>query len=229
MMDVFFCFGQHYADQFTRVGSVIGRSIPVGSPILNEKFDLIRSAWAEDIDILMIDQTTRSLRRHSKAAYDSLVKLLENLAAFMKAHHKTAVRYQLRDYEDKSEREETVALLERFKISWLDNTGHYESYENMARSQLVLTMWSTMGYEALAIGKKVLFCNYTGDPALSVAAVPEIQEIDPSYASFERKIKDLLARPIPAEVKREAALRQRYFDGNASGRIAQTIKKYLDQ
>ena len=85
---------------------------------------------------------------------------------------------------------------------------------------------ATDGFEALAMGKKALFCNYTGDPMFTMSGSDEIQLTDPGYALFKKTIDRIMNDPAGFRGD-DIRCRQRFFDGNTPARIGAAVNRYV--
>lgn len=231
LVDRYLVFGEAYARILRRVGVQARAWDAVGSPGLDETHarlkPLLDAPQAPRWDVLMLDQGVRpfnGLSPRTGAGLDALVRRFAELA-----HREPGLRlaYQLRWYDPTGPvREPTIAALREVLgpgMALLPNDGKGESYENCLRARLVLTFQSTLGYEAMLLGRKVLFANFTGDPAETVCPDPRFQLEDPDggYDRFAAKVKELLAlelREVPA-VARE----RNVFDGRMGERIAAAL------
>jgi hypothetical protein len=136
----------------------------------------------------------------------------------------------LRGYQGQAEHrrllDETQKRLLTEPITFLENTGGGEGYANAARARLVLTLCSTLGFEAFFCGpnKKTLFVNYAGNPFLYCSLDPRYQLYgeDADYAAFERRVDELLALEIP-EPPAVAKDQHETPDGKVGERIANIL------
>lgn len=69
------------------------------------------------------------------------------------------------------------------------------TYGHMARSELILSVYSTAALEAFGWGKKVLLCNYTGMDSYGFPLPEECVATRLDYGVFERKVLTLLKMP----------------------------------
>lgn len=230
MMDRYFLFGEAYAEAMRAVRVKARDFKSVGAMCLDERFGLYQAETAggppeNRYDVLYIDQGVHPHNGIDKRVSDSMLLILDNLAAYRRAHPAVRVAYQLRDYGPQTRAREAVTTLLRERYPdfiVLDNdSSKGDSYRNILRSNLVMTFESTLGLEALRMGKKVCFVNYSGDPTETICEDPAFQLEDAAadYGRFERKVSELLAMPLSG-VPSVAHRYHEHFDGRLQQRIA---------
>lgn len=233
MMDRYLVFGEAYAEAMRAV-RVSARSFePVGALCLDERHGLFLEASAAgrapaEFDILFVDQGVYPWNGIDRRVCDSMRRILDNLSAYGLARPGVRIAYQLRDYGAKAAaREAVLALLrERHKgfIVLENDSLAGTSYRNILRSELVMTFESTLGLEALRMGRKACFVNYSGDPSENVCEDARFQLDDESadYGRFERKVDELLQMPMTAPPP-VASRYHHAFDGRLQERLAEAI------
>ena len=97
------------------------------------------------------------------------------------------------------------------KVSVIDyDRSAFSTYKAMDSSSVIISFSSTAAIEAYGWGKKVLFCNYSGNPGLSMS-IPEICCTDiPEYDSFRNRLQTLIEMD-DAEYDRQTVKNRRYY------------------
>lgn len=235
LMDSYQVFGPAYARILGEIKVKAGRFLTVGAFGLNERYELVQQARARNdevlYDVLFIDQGIHPFNGMNQRSNQGLWKILELLARFKKEHPACRMAYQLRYYAPEAARAKSAvieALQTRFEngITLLDNKSQGESYVNSLRSELVVTFESTLGFEAMMLGRKAFFVNFSGDPAETLCADPRFQLEDASadYCCFSTRLKELLELKI-SEIPAVARERHYAFDGRVQERIASLLNE----
>lgn len=231
--DHYFMFGEHYIAQMKALRSRVGRYEAVGSLGLNEQHALIEAERTRvlpvEYDVLMIDQGIFPYNGASESFGRALDKLRGNLNELKRRRPKIRVAYQLRRYAVASVNDAVLAALKRVfteDVRLIPGDEPGRSYRSMLRAELTLTFESTMGFEALRLGRKALFANYSGDPAETLCPDPRFQLVDEAadYGLFERKVDELLAFRLD-EIPAAAIARHHAFDGKVQQRISAAIER----
>ncbi|MBI5247331.1 MAG: hypothetical protein HY923_09120 [Elusimicrobia bacterium] len=229
LVDRYFTSGSVYAENLKRLKAVARVYQSVGAPYINEYYEALRplldARQPPLYDLLFIDQGVYPHNGLNERSGRSLETIFRHLNEFKKRHPSARVVYQLRYWGfNAAKKEALLKILARDfteNIPLLENTGHGESYRNIIRSELVMTFESSMGFEAMAMGRKAVYVNFSGDPAESLCPDPRFQIDDPSgdYAGFEKKIEELLRLKLDGV---PAVARERHFafDGKVQERMA---------
>lgn len=234
MMDLYFVFGPAYERILRSIGTDCPEFVPTGALCLNYHHDTIAAARARGgellHDVLMIDQGIFPYNGLNERSGRSLETMMERLGEFKRKHPGLRVGYQLRKYHPEQADLKRL-LLETLRrrcgdgVAILDNDDGVQSYRAVLRSEVVLTFESTLGFESLMLGRKTLFCNFSGDPNETLCADPAFQHEDPAadYGRFEAKLLALLAAPPLAAPPAVAAERHFATDGRVQERIAERL------
>ena len=203
--DRYFLFGPKFIEIMKGLKADVGRYEPVGALCLNQRYGLYLEETSRGVpetryDVLFVDQGV-SPHNGTPAYYtEALLRILENLAKFHRLHPGVRLFYQLRHYDEASRfhQEAVLAMLNgRFPgvFGVLGNDGRGESYRNILHANLTVTFESTLGFEALMLGRKALFVNYSGNPGETMCSDERYQIEDPSadYGRFEEAVTRLLA------------------------------------
>lgn len=228
-MDFYFVFGAAYEEILRKIGVLAEEFPSVGALCLNERFGLVQAeqgrAAAPEWDILFVDQGFLPFHGFNSRSEAALVALIRHLGLLKTRHPEFRVAYQLRPYgTDAAQKRHVLSELDGMlppDVARLDNAGAGESYRNIIRSRLVLTFESTLGFEALMLGRPVLFVNYSDDPAETICPDRRFQHEDPTadYGAFERRVLELLKISL-GEIPAAARDRHHAFDGRVQERIA---------
>ena len=237
MTDRYFVFGQAQVKILKDLRVRAKQFEPVGALYLNEYFDQLRDDFQrkdEDClyDILFVDQSIYPFNGFTKRSGQALEKILEHLNELKRRHPEFRIAYQLRNYG--TDLKLKNAVLNRLgqlfteKIEMLDHQGlgNLASYQNLFRTNLIVTFESTLGFEALRLGRKVLFVNYSGDPSETLCTDERFQIEDETadFDNFERHVLYLLQMRL-TEIPEVALERHLAFDGKVQERILSYLTK----
>lgn len=230
-MDDYLTFGSCMTEMSKALCTKVDRVIPVGALYLNRRLAEMPelSQTAKDIDVLFIDQWSWPENGFDEVTGRGYERCFRRLSELKRARPELRIAYQLRLYRDPAVKKALIARLRAAftePIEILENDGAGSSYRGVARSRLVVTFQSTMGYEAFFIGRgtKVLYANFSPNPYELYCDDPRFQLFDPSDSPdrFIRHVDHLLALNIdaPPPCARE---RHAYCDGKVSERILATL------
>lgn len=235
MMDRYFVFGRAYAEILASMRVRAGAFTPIGALCLNERHGLIekarRDAGPLRWDVLFVDQSLWPHNGLNERSGRSLETIMARLNEYKRRHPNRRIAYQLRPYS-KGEAHvkalviETVQRLMSEPVDLLDNLGQGESYRNILVTDVTLTFESTLGFEALMMGRKAMFVNFSGDPPESLCPDPRFQHEDPAadYAAFEAKLESILAMRLD-DIPQVAHDRHFAFDGRVQERLAGLVEE----
>jgi hypothetical protein len=117
---------------------------------------------------------------------------LEHVNQFARARTDLRVAYLLRRYAPEQMGLEADVRRGLDGPTVLAAGGPAASFAACAAARVVVTMSSTLGLEAIALGTPALFVNYTGKPDHSVLN-GEFQIVAPDAAGFRFAIEEVLA------------------------------------
>ncbi len=192
-MPHFVCFGQNDVDNYRKFGHEIGDPICLGSLRAGYYQDVIKKNPAQVIfDVCIISQGTypvNGILHEDWMKNDQII--LGMMMEYIKKNNKHVV-IALRT----STNEEYEYFFEMFgeKVTIVrqnENDG-YSTYKTMDCSEVIITNHSTAGFEAFGWGKKVLFCNFTGDAIYEVFNQDLFSVKSMDYYLFEKKLNGLL-------------------------------------
>lgn len=230
-MDRYFVFGKAHERLLRAIGVSAASFSHVGAFLLDARWqDLSGTAGPKLHDILFIDQCLYPFIGLSERSSRSIEAILCNLARLKSARPELRVACQLKPYAGPGERAAKEAVLSLLKktfgndIAVLENDGKGAAYRNILRSELVMTFESGLGFEALRLGVKALFVNYSGDPAETMCEDERFQLEDDAadYGRFESKVLGLLSLKLDA-IPEAALERNAVVDGRFAERVAGAI------
>ena len=194
----FFCFGEDTKNRYQRFGCNIDNYIIGGSL----KDGLYRGRHYEPpdhvFDYCWISQF-RPVRfsRTLPGLAQSSILLLKFLSEFCEENSKSLV---IAGSCKPDLVEQEVQFLSSFvdveRISFVPNDpSTFSSYQIIDQSEVSVTVNSTLGFEALSRGKKVIFCNFTDDEYYDVPSMDEdapwiIKGSATTYALFAKKLEN---------------------------------------
>lgn len=236
LMDRYLVFGPAYAELLRDIGTQAGFEA-VGALCLDERFAAVkearRQAGRPRWDILFIDQGIYPYNGLNERSGLSLETIVRRLGELKDRHPELRIAYQLRWYapEQKWLEKAVRAMAARAgagRIEALDNPDKNASYRNLFHSRLLITFESTLGFEALRLGRNTLFVNFSGDPAETLCDDPRFQHEDETadYGRFEAKVLERLAEGL-AEPPQVALDRHLALDGRAQERIAAFLGRLM--
>jgi surface carbohydrate biosynthesis protein len=191
-MPHFLCFGQSVVDTYRKFGHEIADPVCLGSLKGGYYKQITKETTSQNIfDICIISQNTSPSK---EILHEDWIKneqvILEMMVRYLKNNDKRAV-IALRTSID----EEYEFFLKMFgdkaTIVRQDKTG-YSTYRTMDHSEVIVTNHSTAGFEAFGWGKKVLFCNFTGDTIYEIFNRDLFLVRQMDYDLFEKRMNELL-------------------------------------
>jgi len=197
-VDVLFSLGQAWADRHRRLGSRVTRAVPVGALLLGSQPAAI-AGIAKRYDVVFIDQGTpdAGAQHWSTAGPAQAAVFLEFVRRFARGHPKLRLVYQMRAYPT------SRAFIGHCVHEWfagvpielLEGHGFMQAYRTVAASNVAVTIHSTLGLEAFAMGTTPVFCNFTGLPDYDVLPGP-LQVNAAHYETFAERVEAALAGRI---------------------------------
>jgi len=207
-MPHFLCFGQNDVDNYRKFGHEIHDPICLGSLKGGYYKHMTKEITSQNIfDICIISQNTSPI---DGLLHEDWVKneqvILEMMTKYLQNNNKR-VAVALRTSTD----EEYDFFLNLFgnKITIVrpDETG-YSTYKTMDISEVIVTNHSTAGFEAFGWGKKVMFCNFTGNEIYDIFNRDLFLVRQMDYNLFENKMNELLNKDQDEYLKSTEILRK---------------------
>ena len=162
----FFCFGQDTVKRYKAEGCNVNRFIVGGSlkdglhrqqveTPLEKIYDF---CWVSQYRPARFEKTMLGLRQNS-------LQLLSYIQQFCTTYGKTlAIACSCKENQFPFEYRFLLSILNLTNVHLVPNDeNQFSSYKVIDQSKVTLTTSSTLGFEALSRGNKVLFCNFTND------------------------------------------------------------------
>jgi len=187
------CFGHFEKDLYTRYGHKIKRFHPVGSLIGGYyKTQVIADKVKNEFDICLVSQWRKSIMEGERdpEVKKGLIILDKHLSKYVKDRNLSICVATCSN--DPQEREYfKSAYGDRIQIIDFDRMN-MSTYAAMDHSYVVIALDSTAAREAFGWGKKVLFCNFTGEDNYDFPK-PGFWSINKeNYEEFKRKLDYLI-------------------------------------
>ncbi len=239
-----FCFGAHEINLFTKLGYHVENFYPVGSLVASLHFDrqvasldgkydlLVVSTWRGNIGFQQdVKDTMRSMKimDHLLAQYITSrgIRAAVILRAERDSEHWNMP--EIGSHEEDYYREiygDCISIIET------DFTKR-NIFPLMQQSRVIVSCLSSALLEAFGIGKKILYCNFTGVDSYHQDLDTSIVTSDSNYGSFAEKIDELLKMP-QAEYSRLHRECKKYYMSNPDDRptyqaIAEKMDKIIEK
>jgi len=197
----YFCFGTHEQELFSKIGYKVDHYYPVGSLVaslhfspkeqVEEKYDLlIVSTWRGDIGYAQdVQDTMRSMKIMDELLSRYIKDNKINAAIIYRAERnsKNWIIPELGFSE-----EEYYNQIYGSSIEYIDtNRSERNIFPLMQESHLVISCLSTAVIEAYGLGKKVLYCNFSGTDYYHQDIDNEILTTDSNYKNFSEKLNSI--------------------------------------
>ena len=153
--DILFTLGEETAEDLFDFGARISNVIPVGSLAMESMGALSditsqNSNNSKEIDILYIGINAVNVKREDYIEYYNSVKWLANLSITY-----PNLRILIKHHPSWNDDAIECNIIKNSNIKYLDKA--LDSYQLSSQSNLIVTYGSTMGYELIGCGHKVLF------------------------------------------------------------------------
>ena len=198
----FFCFGEHEKNQFKRIHYTVENFYPVGSLIASlhfvdpktvvHQYDiLVLSAWRGNIGFPKdVKDTMRSMRIMDELLEKYLQQ--KNLkAAIILRSERNGQHWFVPEIGSNEE--------DYFKSIYGNTAKIIETdfrkrniFPLMQESRFIISCLTSALLEGFGIGKKALFCNFTGTDEYHLDFDPAIVTTDSSYENFSKQLDALL-------------------------------------
>jgi hypothetical protein len=215
-------------------GMVCPNKLPFGSIRQHQATHDTDLPRPPDYDVVFIEQVFARPEQYDPD-HSLYLKALHNLKRLAENHPELRIAYRTRPGRTVTEEREKIqdvdSLLKNSAVIF-DDSLSVSSYEAISRSRLTVACNTSMRVEALAMGKRILSCNYGRNEFDFIAGNPhEIGVLfDSDYELFERKIMFLLTHekdPGVQEYYREKRAGLEGMPGSPSERIANLIAQEL--
>jgi len=200
----YFCFGNYEKDLFADYGYRVENYYPVGSLLsgyhmsnntFNDKpeYDIcVISAWRGKIGDTVDVQTSMKA-----------MKIMDEMLSRYVQRREINASVMMRSEPDSDDREIPVYGNEKiyFQTIYPDSVTlidpHFKNaniYSEILKSDLIISMGSTVPREAFGFGKKILYCDFTGTKLYNDYD-PVILFVDEDYDLLEQRLDELLDMP----------------------------------
>jgi surface carbohydrate biosynthesis protein len=215
-----FSHGTHERNLFPQLGYFVQHFHPVGS--LLASLHIPKTPIAETLDLLIIS-TWRGNIGWTREVQDTMrsMRIMDELLAGylrMRSLRAAVISRSERDSVDWMIPEVGQTEEEYYRSLYGETVEFIETrfternvYHNIARAHVVVTCLSSAGLEALGLGKKVLYCNFTGTDVYHADLAADLVHSDSSPDSFRNRIDSLLHEPIDAYADRLRNVRAHYM------------------
>lgn len=187
------CFGDYEVDFYNRHGYIVDKFHPVGSLIGGYyKSEVLRGKSDNKFDLCLVSQWRRSIMFGNQyPEFKASIATLDNfLKRFIDETRLTlCIAACSNDQQEKDYFKRIYG--NHAQIINLDRTNG-STYLAMDNSSVILTFCSTAAYEAFGWGKKVLFCNFSGDCINDFSLQGFWSLRDNRYESFKVSLEYLL-------------------------------------
>lgn len=197
-----FCMGYHAIASFPKMGYHVENFYPVGSLLASLYFNRQQLSVNEKYDILIVS-TWRGNIGYQQDVKDTMrsMKIMDHLLArYIKDKDiKAAVILRTeRDSKDWSMLEIGMSEEDYYREIYGNCVDIIETdfikrniYPLMQQSRVIISCLCSALLEAFAIGKKVLYCNFTGSDWYYQDLPPSIITSDSNYESFAERLNEL--------------------------------------
>lgn len=236
--DYYFAYGQKSFD--VQEGMFCQNKIPIGSIQVSNKLESLNIKLNDcqiEYDIVFIEQIP--IYDHAGFVLAEYLLMISHLCEFKRKYPQYTILYRtnIHKREMPEVKKEHGNFLDSFDKSMtsagilVDKYINKDAYEAMFKSKLVVCYNSSMGTEALAMNKRVLYINYNRINS-TFSHKEEIGVlIDKSYIKFEDKILMLLNKKDDTIDEYFVNLKFNCMNvnGNVSEKISSIIKNLIEE
>jgi surface carbohydrate biosynthesis protein len=217
----FFCFGEHEKSQFSRIKYTVENFYPVGSLIaslhfadpktITQQYDiLVLSAWRGNIGF---PQDAKDTMRSMRIMDELLSKYLEHRklkAAIILRSERNGQHWFVPEIG--SNEEDYFNGIYGITATVIETDFSKRNiFPLMQESRLIISCLTSALLEGFGIGKKALFCNFTGTDKYHLDFDPAIITTDRSFEKFSKQLDELLAMPQKVYDQEYRELQQYYM------------------
>ena len=231
--DHLFCASEKALDFYKDVDSIIEKYTIIGSIILMNNPELL-NLKKPIIDVVFIDQgfpgtDIEKFMDFTPSNPEHFRTYLSNIKTFADKNPSLRTVYQLRHYPNEH-RHLIQEALEWFNDSNVEVTKHsskFSSYNKIQESKIVVCIDSTLGLEALSMGRPTLFVNYTKDIRDTMIPNSKLQIIYDNYDEFEKNIFRILNSDIDELLKEGYKYTLNFNDIRSQKKMVSYLDEYL--
>ena len=228
--DHLFCYGESSLKLYRSLNAKIFNYNFVPSIILSNNNFLLKTK-KEVIDILFIDEglpfSASKKFTYNFVREDYLKYYINDIIRFSKNYHNLNLVYQLRPYDTFQEEIYNYAksIFSNSKIKISKSIDTYETYRKIQTSKIIVTNQSTIGLEALSMGKTAIFSNHSGKN--SILGNHPFQLNYKGYRSFEQIITKFMNKKNKKLINQTSFFVTPAKSVNTNEILYKSIYKYL--
>ena len=199
----YFCFGTHEKKLFSQIGIKVENYYPVGSLVASLAFKPKEYLFSKCYDILVIScwRGNIGFSKEVRETMKSMHIMDELLSKYL--HEKNLKAAIILRSEEEKEHwympDVGMTELEYYKGLYPEDVEIIKNqlderniYPLLQQSNLLISCLSSALIEGFGIGKKALFCNFTGTDEYHLDFDPAIVTTDSSYENFSKQLDALL-------------------------------------
>jgi surface carbohydrate biosynthesis protein len=200
----YYSFGENEIDLFKRDGINYKEVYPMGSlkaGLFYEQYNKSNKKEKNQYDVGIISEYRPEQEYSDHISMRDFFKAGFKLHKFMSRYggnKKIAVLLSGKDSKNEKKYFDSIYKGDAFEL--LDRINPYSNYYNIMNCEVVVSLTSTLSYEAMALGKKVLFCynvlnngNDSNTRYTQFVKIPEEFILSSGdYNHFEKKINNLI-------------------------------------
>lgn len=233
----FACFSKREVEFYKKAGVNVGEYFVVGSLRLDYYLSTrkdYKKVTKKKFDICLISQFRKNIHEGEHIRKSQFVQLHEYLAKYIEKYRVTLCVACVNSKDTEALQDEKNYYRRMFgkKVEFLFSESDefsLSSYRAIDNSELAISCYSTLGYEAFSLDCKTLFAPMTHEfndiyfsPKNSFFSIAD-KNIE--YECFEKKVTNLLNMPLD-DFRRKSIQQQNYCMENTKG--VSTIEKLND-
>ena len=235
----YFCFGIHEQEIFPKLGYQVDYYYPVGSLVaslysplkeqVEEQYDLlIVSTWRGDIGF---EQDVQDTMRSMKIMDELLSRYIKdnkiNAAIIYRAERNS------KDWiipELGLSEEEYYQEIYGNSIEYIDTDFSKRNvFPLMQNSQLIVSCLSTAVIEAYGLGKKALYCNFTGTSLYHQDIDDKILIKNSEYANFSKRLDSVISMNQEKYLEEHKNIMEYYVNFDSEKSVEARIEAKIDE
>lgn len=230
----FFCFGQFEMDLYRKLSATVDKFYPVGS-LVNSIHMKSASKSREQYDLCLVSQYFPDKANSWREHFKGYALLCEWLAKYLQENPGLKLCIAARSMIDGRYSDEEMAWYSRYG---LENYLYYRedrfsTYRLVDSSNVTLCAMSTVFFESLARGSKILLLNLTG---YEIMTLPTLMPPDPllylyesTYDEFRERINLLMQMEIGEYSSITSAYAKYMMNNNPDLPTIEVIQDHISQ